>query len=135
MIQRIMGLSFILIDQRKLGHIHLKVGDIPAARILCRLLGFDITFKFDTALFVSVGGYHHHIGMNTWENLGAGKRGQNLGMGKVRFILPDADDLSRLSRRLDESKIKFVVKQNEITVNDPWATNWPFWHNHKSNSN
>ncbi len=56
----------------RLGHMHLQVGDIATARAFyCGVLGFDLVAEMPTALFVSAGGYHHHIGMNTWHSQGA----------------------------------------------------------------
>jgi catechol-2,3-dioxygenase len=54
-----------------LGHMHLHVRDIPEARVFyCDVLGFDLMFNMGSALFVSAGGYHHHIGMNVWGTQG-----------------------------------------------------------------
>jgi catechol 2,3-dioxygenase len=56
----------------RLGHVHLQVGDIPEAeRFYHHVLGFDVVASMPSALFVSAGGYHHHIGMNTWHSRGA----------------------------------------------------------------
>src|SRR5919198_6653341 len=55
----------------RMGHIHLQVGDIPQAEHFYHtILGFDITAHMPGALFVSAGGYHHHIGLNTWHSRG-----------------------------------------------------------------
>jgi catechol 2,3-dioxygenase len=56
----------------RIGHVHLKVADLGRAlRFYCGVLGFEITQRYGTqAAFVSAGGYHHHIGLNTWESLG-----------------------------------------------------------------
>src|SRR5437764_10932314 len=62
-----------LIDpQVRIGHVHLKVADMGRSlQFYCGVLGFDITQRYGTqAAFVSAGGYHHHIGLNTWESLG-----------------------------------------------------------------
>lgn len=58
--------------QVRIGHVHLKVADLERAlRFYCGVLGFQITQRYGTqAAFVSAGGYHHHIGLNTWESLG-----------------------------------------------------------------
>lgn len=55
-----------------IGHVHLKVADLDRAlRFYCDVLGFEITMRFGPeAVFLSAGGYHHHIGLNTWESLG-----------------------------------------------------------------
>ncbi len=56
----------------RIGHVHLKVADLDRAlRFYCGVLGFEITQRYGTqAAFVSAGGYHHNIGLNTWESLG-----------------------------------------------------------------
>src|SRR5436190_21861982 len=58
--------------QVRIGHVHLKVADLQRALDLyCGVLGFEITQRLgDSAAFISAGGYHHHIGLNTWESLG-----------------------------------------------------------------
>ena len=58
--------------QVRIGHVHLKVADLERAlRFYCGVLGFELTQRYGTqAAFVSAGGYHHHIGLNTWESLG-----------------------------------------------------------------
>src|SRR3954452_14525497 len=57
----------------KIGHVHLKVADLERAmRFYCDVLGFELMQRMgDQAAFVSAGGYHHHIGLNTWESKGA----------------------------------------------------------------
>ncbi|HVK14634.1 MAG TPA: VOC family protein [Gemmataceae bacterium] len=56
----------------RIGHVHLKVADLERALgFYCGVLGFELTQRYGTrAAFVSAGGYHHHIGLNTWESLG-----------------------------------------------------------------
>src|SRR4051794_29493665 len=58
--------------QVRIGHVHLKVADLERAlRFYCGVLGFELTQRYGAqAAFVSAGGYHHHIGLNTWESLG-----------------------------------------------------------------
>lgn len=58
--------------QVRIGHIHLKVADLERAlRFYCGVLGFELVQRYGTqAAFISAGGYHHHIGLNTWESLG-----------------------------------------------------------------
>src|SRR3954470_5847946 len=58
--------------QVRIGHVHLKVADLERAlQFYCGVLGFELTQRYGTqAAFVSAGGYHHHIGLNTWESLG-----------------------------------------------------------------
>src|SRR3954469_24637661 len=58
--------------QVRIGHVHLKVADLERAlQFYCGVLGFELAQRYGTqAAFVSAGGYHHHIGLNTWESLG-----------------------------------------------------------------
>lgn len=60
----------------QIGHVHFHVGDLrEAERFYCQILGFEITAHYGgAALFVSAGGYHHHIGLNTWAGVGAPRR-------------------------------------------------------------
>ena len=57
--------------ETRIGHVHLKVADLERAIGFYRdLLGFELVMNMDTAAFLSAGGYHHHIGLNTWESQG-----------------------------------------------------------------
>ena len=60
------------IDPRvRIGHVHLKVADLQRALdFYCGVLGFELTTSRPGAAFISAGGYHHHLGLNTWESLG-----------------------------------------------------------------
>lgn len=112
----------------KVGHVHLKVGSIAAAReFYVDAVGFAVTFEFGPqALFVSAGGYHHHIGMNTWESRGAGERSPALGLGEVTISLPGDDSHTRddalgaLSERLAARGIAREFDGRELTFFDPW---------------
>jgi catechol 2,3-dioxygenase len=54
-----------------IGHVHLKVADIDRSlAFYCGVLGFELTARLPAAAFISAGGYHHHIGLNTWESAG-----------------------------------------------------------------
>lgn len=59
-------------DGVRIGHVHLKVADLERALgFYCGVLGFELMLRFgDSAAFISAGGYHHHIGLNTWESKG-----------------------------------------------------------------
>jgi catechol 2,3-dioxygenase len=61
-----------IIAGTRIGHVHLKVADLDRALgFYCGVLGFEITQRYgDQAAFISAGGYHHHIGLNTWESKG-----------------------------------------------------------------
>lgn len=106
---------------KELGHVHLRVGDIPAARkFYVEQLGFDITADMGSALFVSVGGYHHHMAMNTWMSAGASKRDPGLGLGEVKLILPSDGSIDRLAERLRAGQLAFDETGGQLRVNDPW---------------
>ena len=67
------GKSSYVVDARvRIGHVHLKVSDIERTLgFYCGVLGFEITQRFgESAVFLSAGGYHHHLAVNTWESLG-----------------------------------------------------------------
>jgi len=87
----------------RIGHVHLKVADLERAlSFYCGVLGFQLTQRFGReAAFISAGGYHHHLGLNTWESLGGSPppRGYT-GLYHVAILYPTraelADALSRL---------------------------------------
>jgi catechol 2,3-dioxygenase len=107
----------------EVGHVHLKVGDIATAEAFyVQVLGFETTARFgEQALFVSAGGYHHHVGMNTWESRGAGPRTPALGLGQVSLRLPDADSLGALGDRLRTAGIAVRDDGRELVFADPWS--------------
>ncbi len=94
------------IDARvRVGHVHLKVADLGRALAFYRdVLGFDVTQRMGTqAAFLSAGGYHHHIGLNTWESAGgAPPPPGSTGLYHLALLYPDrrslADALARLVR-------------------------------------
>lgn len=106
-----------------LGHVHLQVGDIAVARQFYEgALGFDVTASLGSALFLSAGGYHHHIGLNTWHSAGAGPRAAELGLGDVRIQVPRAEDVSELQDRLGFHGIKSRHDGQTLRFEDPWKT-------------
>lgn len=106
-----------------IGHVHLQVGDIPTARrFFVDALGFDVTFEMDSALFLSAGGYHHHIGANTWQSAGAGPRAASLGLGDVRLALPTRGDVESLADRLRFHGIAGADDGRALRFTDPWGT-------------
>ena len=80
----------------RIGHVHLQVSDIPAAEAFYHgVLGFEVTVRgYPGALFVSAGGYHHHIGLNTWHSAGAAPApAGSVGFGSFTVELPDPAEL------------------------------------------
>jgi catechol 2,3-dioxygenase len=86
----------------RIGHVHLKVADLERALgFYCGVLGFTLTQRGGDAAFVSAGGYHHHIGLNTWES----RNGQppapgTTGLYHVAILYPDRAALADALRRL-----------------------------------
>ncbi len=89
------------------GHIHLTVSDLDRALGFYRdLLGFEISARYgDSAVFLSAGGYHHHIGLNTWAGRGATPppRGRT-GMYHVAFLYPTRLELAKVLKKLIDAK-------------------------------
>jgi catechol 2,3-dioxygenase len=92
----------------RIGHVHLKVADLERSlAFYCGVLGFQLTQRYGPgAAFVSAGGYHHHIGLNTWESRG-GKPPPpgTTGLYHVAILYPDRQALADALRRLIEHKI------------------------------
>ncbi len=105
------------------GHVHLAVGDIASAReFYVNRLGFEQTIGLGTsALFVSAGGYHHHMAMNIWNSAGAGRRSRTLGLGRVDIVVPDSDDLGALAERMTHHRIDTRHDGQTLSFDDPWA--------------
>jgi catechol 2,3-dioxygenase len=106
----------------KMGHFHLKVGDIAEAKkFYVQILGFDVTAELPGALFISVDGYHHHIGLNTWESRGASQRLPSLGLNSLEFLLPNQQELSAVKDRLASHQVEYSEKEGGLVINDPWG--------------
>jgi catechol 2,3-dioxygenase len=101
----------------------LQVGDIPSAReFYVHRLGFDETATYGpSALFVSAGGYHHHMAMNTWNSAGAGRRAPGLGLARVDIQVPTPDDLGALTERMRHFGIETRDDGRAVSFEDPWA--------------
>ena len=89
--------------QTHIGHIHLKVADINRSlEFYCGLLGFEVTTRYgDSAAFISAGGYHHHIGLNTWYSKGLPPVKENsVGLFHTAIVYPTRKDLAFIYNRL-----------------------------------
>ena len=104
------------------GHVHLSVGDIAQAReFYVDRLGFEQTAAFgEQALFVSAGGYHHHMAMNTWNSAGAGQRSRALGLGSIDIRVPSLDDLRALEERMLGFRVPVHNDELSLEFDDPW---------------
>ena len=107
----------------RVGHVHLSVGDIPAAReFYVDRLGWDSMIEIPgQALFVSAGRYHHHMAMNVWNSRGAGRRQRTLGLGRIDIVVPTADDLGALGERMTHYGLEARDDGTTVSVDDPWG--------------
>jgi catechol 2,3-dioxygenase len=92
----------------RIGHVHLKVADIPRALGFWRdILGFEVTQQREGAAFLSAGGYHHHIALNTWESKGGPPPAPGTtGLYHVAILYPDRTQLADALRRIVRAGIK-----------------------------
>lgn len=104
------------------GHVHLQVGDVQSAHdFYVGTLGFEKTAGWHgQALFVSAGGYHHHMAMNVWNSRGAGPRKDTLGLGEILIEVPEGDDVGALADRLRVAGIQSHHTGAELRFEDPW---------------
>ena len=96
-------MDYIVPAQTRIGHVHLKVADIHRSlRFYQDLLGFEITEWYgSSAVFLSAGGYHHHIGLNTWYSKGAAPAPQqSAGLFHTAIVYPTRKDLAFILDRL-----------------------------------
>jgi len=91
----------------RIGHVHLKVADIKRALdFYCGILGFDLVQTYgDQAAFISAGGYHHHLGLNTWESKGGSPPPPGTtGLYHTAILYPERKDLANALKRLMDNK-------------------------------
>ena len=95
--------------QTTIGHVHLNVGDLGRSeRFYTEILGFEVTERFgDEVVFMSAGGYHHHIAINTWEGKDAKPRPPGTtGLYHFAILLPTRLELAKVVRRLIDCGVK-----------------------------
>jgi catechol 2,3-dioxygenase len=106
----------------RMGHVHLQVSDLDEAEAFYSdVLGFEVMVKgYAGALFVSAGGYHHHIGLNTWQSLGAGAPPPGaIGLRSFEVVLPDSGELEHILARVNEAGITAERSNRGAVVRDP----------------
>lgn len=96
-------MSYTIPTGTRIGHVHLKVTDLQRALdFYCGMLGFELTTTYgEQAAFISAGGYHHHIGLNTWYSMG-GKPAplHSAGLFHTAILYPERKDLAVALKRL-----------------------------------
>jgi catechol 2,3-dioxygenase len=106
-----MSTPYSIPSQTRIGHVHLKVSDLDRAlKFYVDLLGFElITMYGDQAAFISAGGYHHHIGLNTWYSKGASPAPvKSPGLFHTAILYPTRKDLATIFDRLHKAPYPFT---------------------------
>ena len=111
----------------RIGHVHLKVSNLQRSLdFYCGLLGFELIQTYGTdAAFISAGGYHHHIGLNTWQSKGTGPAPLHApGLFHTAILYPERKDLAQIVKRLMEAKYTLTVAADHgvseaIYLDDP----------------
>jgi catechol 2,3-dioxygenase len=120
-------MSYTIPDATRIGHVHLKVADIERSlRFYRDILGFEITQWYgDSAVFLSAGGYHHHIGLNTWHSKNAAPApGRAPGLYHLAILYPTQKDLALVVKQLREAHYPLTGASDHgvskaIYLNDP----------------
>jgi catechol 2,3-dioxygenase len=105
-----------------MGHVHLQVADIPAAeRFYNRALGLDVMVRsYPGALFLAAGGYHHHLGLNTWQSQGAPPPPEgSLGLDRYELVLPSAAERDSAADRLHDEGADPQRLDEGVLATDP----------------
>lgn len=113
--------------QTRIGHVHLKVSNLQRSLdFYCGLLGFEKTIMYGTeAAFISAGGYHHHIGLNTWHSKNASPAPQNApGLYHTAILYPSRKDLAIIYERLQKTEYAITGASDHgvseaLYLNDP----------------
>ncbi|MBJ7472679.1 MAG: VOC family protein, partial [Solirubrobacteraceae bacterium] len=105
-----------------MGHLHLHVGSVADAEAFYRdVVGFSLIAAMPTAIFMSAGGYHHHLGANVWNGVGAppAQLG-SVGMRRWSVVVPEADDLAALGERIQRAGgvASLVDEDGAIVIRD-----------------
>ncbi len=108
----------------RIGHMHLNVGNLAEAEAFYHdLLGFDIMARLGGgALFISAGGYHHHIGLNTWEGVGAPPPpAGTVGLRHFEISLPDEAEFEKLGKGLQKAGVALEEEMDNVLLfHDPF---------------
>jgi catechol 2,3-dioxygenase len=120
-------MSYSIPDGTRIGHVHLKVADLERSLGFYRdILGFHVMQYYgSSAVFVSAGGYHHHIGLNTWHSKNAAPAPVNAaGLYHVAILYPERKELAEILQRLIDAKYPLTGASDHgvseaIYLNDP----------------
>lgn len=111
-------------DGLRIGHVHLRVGDVDAGdKFYKDLLGLAPTSRRDTASFLSSGGYHHHLALNTWNSAGAGRRDEtSTGLAWFSLMTQKPELMAAQAERLAGAKLTAAPIAGGFESLDPWGT-------------
>ena len=106
------------------GHVHLQVGDTPAAdRFYRDVLGLDIAARYPGASLYGSGGYHHQLAGNVWNSRSAGVRPKGMaGLDRVEIVVRDAAEIASIAVRAESAGTPIMNDADGITLHDPWGT-------------
>jgi catechol 2,3-dioxygenase len=107
-----------------MGHVHLQVASVPEAIAFYRdVLGFELMATYgEQAAFLSAGGYHHHVGVNTWNSLGASPPpAGSAALRRATIVLPDTVERDRVAARVESAGGEVEPLPDGILVRDPSA--------------
>jgi catechol 2,3-dioxygenase len=104
------------------GHVHLHVGDIEGALAFWRdLVGFEVMTRFPSAAFIAAGGYHHHLGLNTWRGEGVPPMpAGSVGLRHWTVVLPEPADVAAVRERLAGADAPLEERPGGFLTRDPW---------------
>ncbi|HEV7258292.1 MAG TPA: VOC family protein [Bosea sp. (in: a-proteobacteria)] len=111
-------------DGLRIGHVHLRVGDVAAGdKFYKDLLGLSATSRRDTASFLSSGGYHHHLAMNTWNSAGAGRRDDSsTGLAWFSLMTEKPELMTAKAERFAAAGVATAPVAGGFESADPWGT-------------
>ena len=110
--------------ETRIGHVHLKVADLDRAlAFYSGVLGFELTQRYGSqAAFLSAGGYHHHLGVNTWAGRAEPASEDDARLLEWRIVLPGEDDVRVVADRLQAAGHAVVGQDGGWLTTDPWGT-------------
>ena len=108
----------------RIGHVHLKVADLERSLAFYRdVLGFEVTQRYGRqAVFLSAGGYHHHVGTNTWAAGAPAATDEDARLLEWELVVPDAGAVERAAASLTEAGWAVDRAAGGAVARDPWGT-------------
>ncbi|SDK80059.1 VOC family protein [Natronorubrum texcoconense] len=106
--------------ETSLGHVHLEVSSLDDAReFYVDTLGFDVMVSAPSALFLAAGGYHHHLGLNTWNRRSVPSTADHRGLAWFELVVPSSDALAPIRRRLEDRGVPVADRDEGFEIADP----------------